>query len=161
MKKLVVAILSLAMLFSAAFVGGCGKKEDPARTLYVEVMVAGYGSAWVYDLADIFEEEHPDITVKITEIVKDSSLIVNKIMSGSTHLDLVFVEDRVESKYNTPVTASDGTVYEHPFADISDIYAENVPGEKRSDRQSAQSRSASEGMLRCGKRTFHRTRWSA
>lgn len=129
MKKSVVVFLSVAMLFSAAFGGGCGKKEDSARTLYVEVMVAGYGSAWAYDLADIFEEEHPGITVKITEIVKDSSLIVNKVMSGSTHLDLIFVEDRVESKYDTPVTASDGTVYAHPFADISDIYAENVPGE--------------------------------
>ena len=128
MKKIVALPLACMMALSTCSLAACGP-ENNEDTLWIKVVVAGYGRAWVDGLADLYEEKYPGKTVEVQEIIKDSSAVINEILSGASKFDLVFVEDRVETKYNTKVVSKDGTVYNHPFADLSDIYNENVPGE--------------------------------
>ncbi len=123
--------LSLCALMGAGSMSltAC-KKEDASKTLYIELVDAGYGIEWVDPIIDMFEEKHPDITVKKTSVVKDSEAIMSKVLSGSTHLDLVFVETTYSEKLNRAVRAKDGTTYAVPFAEITDIYNAKVPGEE-------------------------------
>lgn len=68
-------------------------KEDPEKTLYIEIENAGFGVNWIEPLIDIFEEEHPGIKVKSSSIVKGSVTMIDKVKSGSTTQDLLFVEN--------------------------------------------------------------------
>ena len=127
MKKLITLLLAFVMALSVTSFAGC--KKDDENTLWIKVAVAGYGRAWLDDLGDLYEQKYPGKKVEIRQIIKDSSTVVNETLSGSSKFDLIFVEDRVESKYNTQVQAKDGTIYQHPFADLNDIYNAKLPGE--------------------------------
>ena len=127
-KKIISLALGLTMGTAMMFpVAACQKKNDP-NTLYIELNNAGYGVEWIDPIIDIFEEEHPDITVEKTYITKGSGTIIDKVDSGATHLDLVFIEKNYKDRMKA-VTAKDGTTYSIGFADLTDIYNEKVPGE--------------------------------
>ena len=130
MKKLVTLLLAFVMSLSVTSFMAC-KKDDP-NTLWIKVAVAGYGRAWLDDLGDLYEQKYPGKKVEVEQIIKDSNAVVNETLSGSSKFDLIFVEDRVESKYNTKVQAKGGTIYDHPFADLNDIYTAKIPGEDQS-----------------------------
>lgn len=130
MKRL-LSIVCAAMLCCGVMAGAisCGKKEDPANTLYVELSNAGFGINWVDPLIEIFESEHPGVTVKKSYLTRKDEDMVGKVLSGTTHLDLLFPEtDSVFGVINQTVTAG-GVKYDSPFADLSDIYNTKIPGE--------------------------------
>ncbi len=127
MKKLITLLIAAIMSLSVLSFTAC--KKDDANTLWIKVAVAGYGRAWLDDLGDLYEEKYPGKKVEIRQVIKDSDTVVNELLSGSSQFDLIFVENRVEAKYNTKIQAKDGTKYDHPFVDLSDIYQANVPGE--------------------------------
>ena len=54
--------------------------------------------------------------------------VMDKVDSGSTHLDLVMVEQDFHHRMKA-VEAKNGKRYEVQYADLSDIYNEKVPGE--------------------------------
>lgn len=126
MKKIVYLLLALIMSFSTFAFVGCN--EGGKDTLMIKAAVSGYGSKWIDELAKIYTEKTGNkVTVKT--IIKDSNAVISEVTSGTSKFDLCFVEHRVETEYNTEVSTLDKTVYKHPFADLSDIYYENVPGE--------------------------------
>ncbi len=129
MKKFVsllcLPVLCVGMLFGLT---GCSK-EDPAKTLYVELSNKGFGTAWIDPLIEIFEAEHPGITVKKSQMTNKDQAMIDKVTSGSTYLDIVFPEnDSVFMSYNQSVIAN-GVRYDSPYADLTDIYEAKVPGE--------------------------------
>ena len=127
MKKALACALSTLILFGCASFASC-RQENSATTLYIEMEDAGWGTAWIQPLIEIFEAEHEGITVKVSTIVKGSGEIRDKVVSGSSYLDLIFIEYQFED-IMTPVRTPDGTRYDYPFADLSDIFEEKVPGE--------------------------------
>lgn len=142
MKKIVGFLCAAVLTLSAVCGFTACSKEDPSKTLYIELENAGFGIEWVDGIIDIFEAEHPGITVKKTDIIKGGGTIVSKVLSGATTLDIVFVEhEGVFASYDTPVT-NNGVRYASPFADLTDIYEANVPGEtvKLKDKMEASYR---------------------
>ena len=92
MKKKIALILS-ALLCSTAMFTAC--KEDESKTLYIEIDNAGYGIAWIDPLIDMFEEEHPGVEVKKTYLTKAPKTILNKIVSGTSNIDISIVETTI------------------------------------------------------------------
>lgn len=128
-KKILACLLSAVMLMSTATAVGCNNKsKNSDTTLYIEIEDAGYGTQWLDPLIEMFEAEHEGITVKVNAITKGGGEIREKVVSGSSYLDLIFIEYQFEDVM-TPVSTPEGTKYDCPFADISDIFNEKVPGE--------------------------------
>ncbi len=136
MKKSIC--LLLAALLVATVAGGmtaCKKKNDE-NTLYIEIDNAGYGVAWADPLIEMFEKEHPGVKVKKTFMTKNPSAIVNKIFSGSSNLDLIFVETNLVYKnVEKTVTTPDGTIYDSPFFDLTQLYEKTIPNENVNMRE--------------------------
>lgn len=129
MKKIVALLLCVMMgCICIVSLTAC-KKEDPASTLYIDISNAGYGIKWLDPLEKIFESEHQGIDVKIRSVVKNDGNYVQKCLSGSADTDLFFVETNVLKFVDTPVTASSGKRYDHPFMDLTELYNEKIPGE--------------------------------
>ena len=129
MKKILSIVLAIVVSSGAfATLSGCAK-EDPAKTLYIEVENAGFGIAWLDPLIEIFEAEHPGITVKKTFLTKKGNEMIDKVVSGSTHLDLLFVETDYALRNVDKKVVSGGMTYSSPYAELTDIYESNVPGE--------------------------------
>lgn len=129
MRKLLSMVLAVVLS-----VGVCGalsgcSKEDPEKTLYVEIENAGFGISWIDPLIDIFEAEHSGITVKKTFLTKKGNEMIDKVVSGSTHLDLLFVETDYALRNADKQIVSGGVTYDSPFAELTDIYEKNIPGE--------------------------------
>ena len=160
MKKLLSMLCSLALCGAAVFgFAGCSK-EDPAKTLYVELSNAGFGINWIDPLIDIFEEEHPGITVKKTYLTKQDSAMVGKVTSGATHIDILFPEsDEMFNNYNQSLTVN-GVKYDSPYADLTDIYNAKVPGEDITlkDKMDASYR-AKAALTVNGEERFYTTPW--
>ncbi|MBO5479949.1 MAG: extracellular solute-binding protein [Clostridia bacterium] len=131
MKKalsyLLVGILACGTVGSLAACGG----PDTEKTFYLEVSNAGFGQTWVDPLIEIFEAEHPGITVEKSSMTKKDAEMIGKVTSGSTELDLIFPEySNIIGQVYQSITVN-GVTYESPFAEISDILNANVPGESR------------------------------
>ena len=131
MKKFLykLSALVIGISFMLLPLTGC-TKEDVANTLYIDISNAGYGINWLNPLVDIFEEENPSITVKIRSVVKNDGNYVNKALSGVADTDLFFVETNVLKHVDAPLISGDGTRYETPFADLTTLFNEKIPGEE-------------------------------
>ena len=84
---------------------GC-KKEDPSKTLYIDIGNAGYGIEWLNPLKETFEAEHEGYIVKISSITKGDNEYLDKAISGTAETDIFFVETTVSSRFDTPITAN-------------------------------------------------------
>lgn len=127
------AVLLCAAVGTTSFFGltAC-KKENPESTLYIDISNAGYGIQWLNPLVDIFENEHSEIKVKVRDVVKNDGNYVQKCLSGTADTDLFFVETTVLKYIDTPVETNQGMRFEHPFMDLTELYNEKIPGEKKS-----------------------------
>lgn len=121
-------ILALCTAFCLTGITAC-KQEDPASTLYIDISNAGYGIDWLNPLVELFEADHPGITVKVRDVVKNDSNYMAKCLSGVADTDLFFLETSVLKNVETPVNAN-GVRYDHPFMDLTDLFHnEIIPGE--------------------------------
>lgn len=132
MKKLLLLTMSMMLAATSVFGLSACAKEDPEKTLYIEIENAGFGVKWIEPLIDIFEEEHPGIKVKPSSIVKGAVTMIDKVKSGSTTQDLLFVENSYAHNNADQKVTSNGVIYDSPYAEISDIFLEKIPGESLS-----------------------------
>lgn len=116
--KALAAALCLAMVLPAA---GCKKKvANDANTLEIFIADFGYGTQWLYDIADKFRENHPDINVVIDTPVADQNMPNDKIMSGPTNTaDLLFCASN-----NGVANFESGN-----YLDLTPLYETEIPGE--------------------------------
>ena len=129
MKKIFSTILCGLLLCSigCSFIA-CGQ-ENPANTLYVEMDNAGFGVEFIDPLIDIFEAEHEGITVKKSYITKGSKTIIDKVLSGASSMDLILIESSYGlANVDREITVN-GKTYASAFAELSDIFKVNIPGE--------------------------------
>lgn len=116
---------------------GC-KKEDPSKTLYIDIGNAGYGIEWLNPLKETFEAEHEGYTVKISSITKGDNEYLDKAISGTAETDIFFVETTVSSRFDTPITAN-GVKYDSAFEDLTSLYNTKIPGEEKTIAQKMES----------------------
>lgn len=87
MKKPLVIIIALALvagiICSIIFIApNCGGIEDSADVLYIDLLEAGYGTDFCYEIKRIFEEQNPGKTVEITSSRTIQLSTENKILAG-------------------------------------------------------------------------------
>ncbi len=129
MKKLIGTVLcGLLMCSACCGFTGCGPKNS-ANTLYIEMDNAGFGVQFIDPLIDIFEAEHEGITVKKTFITKGSKTIIDKVLSGTSTLDLILVESSYGLANVDRKITVDGTTYDSAFLELGDIFDAEIPGE--------------------------------
>lgn len=127
-KKVLCCIMTGMLL--VGLVGCSGSKEkESQQTLFVEIENAGYGIQWIEPLIEVFEAEHPGVTVKVTSMTKGGKSMIDKVISGSSHLDLLFVEHDYALRSARKSIVANGVTYDSPFAELNDIFNENIPGE--------------------------------
>ena len=115
--KIFKALAALAV--SAAFCLGaaaCGEKVDPGRAtaetgeITIRIVDKGYGTDWLYQIAEAYMAVTPGCTVKIIES-QDSGAVSSRAQSASNDADIIVSTD---SLY--------GMQLDEYLYDISDVY---------------------------------------
>ncbi len=133
-RSKILALLMVAIMAMSVFVG-CGKSTSQKKsgTLHIGVAQLGYGTLWLENLIDAYEDKtgnKVELTIEIGQ--KGNSKFNDVIESGATDLDLVFNESSKvrENIYGGSFTM-DGVTYDCLYADISDVYNTKVDGESK------------------------------
>lgn len=119
MRKALAVLATIIMSFAAV---GCfkhdgGRKIDPNKTqLYIGNFNGGMGSAWLQEVADAFEAEHPDVEV----------LIDNKKEQFNGTMLLDTIKTNRQDIYFTTEVLYDDAVARELFADITDVVTEKA-----------------------------------
>lgn len=135
--RILSGVCALATLFTSVAFAGCSK-EDPSKTLYIDISNAGYGIEWLNPLKETFENEHEGYTVKISSITKGDNEYLDKATSGSAETDIFFIETNVAARFDMPITAN-GTKYDSAFEDLTSLYNTKIPGEDKTIAQKMES----------------------
>ena len=126
----IAAFLFSAVLACGLFVG-CGGVQDTEDNLVIESYVGGYGTDFLYRLADRFEEIYPGKTVQVLESVSlMNPEFESKIKAGpSNNPTDLFLGNAIN--FNSYV-AKGSTVlngYDNVLEDLSDVVNSNPYGE--------------------------------
>lgn len=128
----IAAFLFSAVLACGLFVG-CGGVVDTEDNLVIESYVGGYGTEFLYRLADRFEEIYPGKTVQILESVSlTSPEFESKIKAGpSNNPTDLFLGNAINfngyvAKGNTVLNGFDNVL-----EDLSDVVNSNPYGESK------------------------------
>ncbi len=125
MKKFVTiaAVLLLVVFVCGAFVG-CNNKPDE-NTLTIEAVNLGYGVQWLQDLADAYTAQHPEITIKINQLVgsagNDAINGHSEALTGYTDIFAFRPSKYHYNVYQGAVNTSAGKI-DCIYADLTDIY---------------------------------------
>ncbi|MBO6263637.1 MAG: hypothetical protein J6N93_05150, partial [Clostridia bacterium] len=126
-KKVLGAIFSVALAgILSLSTTACGKKDDVSsdpKVLNVAVVAKGYGSDFVKDLAESYNETHKDVTVKVVKTTPDSSFVESSLNLGASKnkIDLYFTI--LNNVFATQSVASG-----YKWADLSDVYETDLEG---------------------------------
>lgn len=131
MKRNKLVALIMAVVLAATLLAGCGTQSAapsgssgssaPAgetQELNIAVFEGGYGSEYWIQVAKLFEESHPGVTVNVTANPKIGDIIRPNILAGNPP-DFVYLS----SVDSTGVT--NAMIKDHALADVSDV-AEKV-----------------------------------
>lgn len=97
MKKILVALLVLALALGAVFATGTAEGAPAKRTLRIAAESWEINKIFLEQAAKAFEEAHPDVDVEIITIA-DQTVLGNYILDwskGNTEVDLVFLDGGV------------------------------------------------------------------
>ena len=129
MSVIAAVFMSATMALGTVVFTGCGEKTDPSA-IQISVSKLGYGTEWLHNIARAYTEKTGN-TVQITEEIgqEGNSKIIQQIESLSGKADIAFVEkDVAKYVYDGSVSAG-GVNYDCLFADLSDVYNAELPGE--------------------------------
>ncbi len=119
---LLAAVMTLGV--GASALGACGGDETKG-VLNIYIHRAGYGTAWVEDLGEMFTAD-TGIEVKV-KTVADNADLFTKLESGEFEADLCFSSNAVD--YYTYTTYNFNGTRGIALEDLTDIYNETLPGE--------------------------------
>ena len=126
-KKVLGAIFSVALAGVLSLsTTACGKKDDISsdpKVVNVAVVAKGYGSDFVKDLAESYNETHKDVTVKVVKTTPDSSFVESSLNLGASKnkIDLYFT-------ILNNVFATQSVASSYKWADLSDVYEADLEG---------------------------------
>lgn len=132
-KRLLTALLCVFIPFTAFAchrdpVKGPVEKAD-ANALQIGVVKKGYGSDFVYDLAEAFMAQHKDVLVQVVRDTPDTSFVDTSLEIGvRNEIDIYF--DIRDNGFFDIAAAGENIVkgYNPVFADLSDVFASPAAG---------------------------------
>ena len=123
-KKILASVLGCAMLFSAGACSGHYDDEivDDANdvlsgTLNIRLFEAGYGTAWLDNVAQAFNERYPDVKIKIYPSTERLQ-ILGEVTDKTDKYDIIMHESELED-------------YIDCLEPIDDVYAYKNKGEDK------------------------------
>ncbi len=126
LKKLLALGLALCiMVATLATFGGC---SNPADSLQISTLNAGYGSEWLHDLVSAYKAKHPDVKIEVNDSYYGSldKNFLAELTSGETDTDIYFARDAMH-QYMIKGQNAGGTYYECILEDMTDWYQADNP----------------------------------
>lgn len=128
MKKLLILMLAVVMIFSTA---SCGRKPselgkydddkaaDTENTLDIVTLNKGYGTKWLVALADAYTELHPEVKITIRTETQDAT-ITALLETGEGHYkyDLFFAGTNILNFIKSALADPSNTF----LADLTEVY---------------------------------------
>ena len=117
MKKIgKVAICTMAAAMACCGFAACGGGLPEGKTVVLDISPfnGGYGIQWLKDMKAAYEDEHPEVLIRISEDVVRREDQLTEIQSGVSDFDIYF------TGFNFHGELYKGT----KLADISDVYEE-------------------------------------
>ena len=141
-RKMATRILAglCAMAMGTTLVGCQGKGgneysdknvTDSENTLDIVTIDKGYGTKWLYALAEAYKEKHPEVEITITTETEDTN-ITNKLEMGIEYsrYDLFFSGTDVRSVITSMLNGDEEKAY---LADLTDVYTAQPDGKMIKD----------------------------
>ncbi len=132
-KKIIATFLCIGIASSLAACGGGENVDNDTETdskLVIQILQRGYGTQWLYRVADAFESANSGVEVEIIEAINAKELS-DTFNSGKqfNDVDIYFTLNYagVVQVYKDTKNQFDG--YEYGLADLTDLYSMTVPGE--------------------------------
>ncbi len=100
--------------------------SDSENTLDIVTIDKGYGTKWLYALAEAYEDKHPEVSITITTETEDTN-ITNKLEMGIDYsrYDLFFAGTDVRSMITSMLNGDEEKAY---LADLTDVYTAQPDG---------------------------------
>lgn len=136
--RMIATLCTLAMGMSlTACGGGTGKSydgknvADSENTLDIVTLDKGYGTDWLYALADAYKDKYPEVEITITKETEDAN-ITNKLEMGGEYskYDLFFAGTDVRSMITSMLNGDEEKSY---LADLTDVYEAQPDGKMIKD----------------------------
>lgn len=126
--SLLACIIS-AVSFCACGAGDSGSNKPSPDDLVVEVFGGGYGTDWLYAIANEFKNKTGN-KVHITVQMGNQGVanMLTGFQSGVSETDIYFTKGSVFSGVYSGKTRFNGVEYECAFADLTDVYNTTVEG---------------------------------
>lgn len=132
MKRFLAVAICCLLLFTP----GCSAKvEQNADVLNIEMVDAGYGTAWAYEMAEKYMATHEGKTINIKASATMSLSVENKLTSGPSKNNVgLFITEYEGYRNVVDKGASAVKGYDYAIADLSDIYTSVVDGVQVRDK---------------------------
>lgn len=135
MKKFkFLTLMTLCGVMALSVLGGCGSKSnlgDPSK-LSIGIVKKGYGSAFVYELANAYMSRHPEADIEIVYDTPNDDWVGSTVEMGEmNNIDIYFDISFARFRHLTNKTLVPG--YSPLFADLSDVYNAPAVGYKETE----------------------------
>lgn len=136
--RMMALLCTLAMGASlTACGGGTGESydgknvADSENTLDIVTLDKGYGTDWLYALAEAYKEKYPEVEITIAKETEDTN-ITNKLEMGAEYskYDLFFAGTDVRSMITSMLNGDEEKAY---LADLTDVYMAQPDGKMIKD----------------------------
>lgn len=130
LKKIFSVFMAGALLVSVAMLSlGCAEKMDP-NAIQISIAKLGYGTQWLHNIAEKYTEK-TGVNVQITEEIgqEGNSRINTAVSSLVSTIDIAFQQGSIWSDIYGGSVRVNGVTYDTLYADISDVYTDELEGE--------------------------------
>ncbi len=130
-KMLVVLMGATSAMGTLSACKASNKFDNSENTLEIYAVDSGYGIQWLEKCIEKFETANPKINVELWSERGETGRAYNMITAGpkNTTTDLIFTSEKLyELQYKG---ASVAFGYDNLFADLTDIYNAQIPGEEK------------------------------
>ncbi len=133
-KMMVVLLGATSVMGTLASCKASNKFDDSEKTLEIYAVDSGYGIDWLKKCIENFETANPEIEVELWSEKGETGRALNMIKAGpsNTTTDLIFTSEKLnEDQYK----GYGAFGYHNIFADLTDIYEAQIPGESQTMKE--------------------------
>ena len=134
-KMLVLVLGATSAMGALSSCKASNEFDDSEKTLEIYASDSGYGIAWLEKCIENFEAANPEIDVELWSERGETGRALNMITAGpeSTTTDLIFTSENLYEMQYRGADVAFG--YDNLFADLTDIYNAQIPGENKTMKE--------------------------
>ena len=130
MKKFLSVMLGAVTAFSCFSMVACGGTKIDPNALVIEYYSAGYGEAWIKNLAAEYTKRTGQEVVTLPRVgAQGLTKMSGSLRSGTAETDIFFAGDPAFGDIYKGEISAGGQKYDSWFADLTDLYTSTITGE--------------------------------